>query len=230
MDELPPEARAAVVTRLAAAPIDADEAEELGFELLDEIDRGKVKKCLRLIGQGANLMLEPDEMLDSYRRTSLASACWKELPTVALAIIQCPGVDINLKEPVSGWTPLMVAIIKGLGPVVAALLRKGADINATDRRGYTALVWACEASYAEAALALIEARADVRIGNLLDIRQVNTPIMKEVKEAILHALGAPTETHAKPSRETAGGRRRKTRKARKTHNNRKNRKYSHKKN
>ena len=215
MDELPPEARAAVVTRLAAAPIDADEAEDLGFELLDEIHRGKVKKCLRLIGQGADLMGE-DTLLDAYRRTSLASACWKELPTVALAIIQCPGVDINLKEPVTGWTPLMVAIIKGLGPVVAALLRKGADINATDRRGYTALVWACEASYAEAALALIEARADVRIGNLLDIRQVNTPIMKEVKEAILHALEAPTGAHANPSRETAGGRRRKTKKHRKS--------------
>ena len=231
MDELSPKAltavKAAVNKRLVAAPINPEVANDLGYELFFHINKGNVKLCLEVIALGANLMVEADMTLDGYSGTSLAFACWKELPIVAVAIIECPDVDINLKEPVKGQTPLMMAIMKRLGPVVAALLRKGADINATDSEDKTALVLACETSYPEAALALINARANVHIGNLLEIPAVDTPPMKEVKDAIIHALGAPTGAHAKPPlRETAGGRRRKTRRRK----HRKNRKHSHKKN
>ena len=48
-----------------------------------------------------------------------------------------------------------------LGPV-KALLARGADVNAKERRGQTALMWAAAEGHAEVVEALLEAGADFR--------------------------------------------------------------------
>ena len=75
--------------------------------------------------------------------------------------------------------------------MVAALLAKGADINAVDEDGWTALYRACYNSEAASALFLIEAGADVNMGDEkpLGLTEVDKPEMAAVKAALL-ARGA----------------------------------------
>jgi ankyrin repeat protein len=55
------------------------------------------------------------------------------------------GVDINFKNSL-GYTPLMQACIQEYSEVVEILLKNGADINATDNDGKSALSWLVEVS------------------------------------------------------------------------------------
>ncbi len=56
---------------------------------------------------------------------------------------------------------LIEAIKKGFAPTVRAFLAKGADANAVDANGGTALIWAAAKGSGEIAAILIEAGADV---------------------------------------------------------------------
>lgn len=47
------------------------------------------------------------------------------------------GADASVVTP-KGWTPLMIAAIKGNYPCVQALIKNGVNINARDHRGQTA--------------------------------------------------------------------------------------------
>jgi ankyrin repeat protein len=53
------------------------------------------------------------------------------------------GAPINLKVAESfGWTPLIAAIFHNQTNVAHYLIQQGADVNAVDSRGMTALMWA----------------------------------------------------------------------------------------
>lgn len=74
------------------------------------------------------------------------------------------GAAADMAEHVTGYTPLMWA---GTEATTKALIAAGADVNARDARGHTALMWVMSTKRvpAEAALvakALIDAGADVR--------------------------------------------------------------------
>lgn len=92
--------------------------------------------------------------------TRFEIACMVD-PNEALRLANDPTFDVNGRSPL-GITPLMMAAIRGLTPVVAALLSRGADINAVDvDDGATALYLACRAAYPKTALQLIAAGADI---------------------------------------------------------------------
>jgi hypothetical protein len=76
---------------------------------------------------------------------------------VAIDLIKQPLVNINYATA-TGVTPLMLACFKGFDTVVTALLEKGADINAVDKDGTTALIYACRASEAKIAMALLDVK------------------------------------------------------------------------
>ena len=60
------------------------------------------------------------------------------------------GVDVNAKDASFGHTALIIASRRGHLPVVDLLLTKGADVNATDNYGNTALRWALRANKGDA--------------------------------------------------------------------------------
>jgi len=73
----------------------------------------------------------------------------------AIDLIGQPFVNIN-HASATGVTPLMLACFKGFDTVVTALLEKGADVNAVDKDGTTALIYACRASEAKIAMTLLD--------------------------------------------------------------------------
>jgi ankyrin repeat protein len=50
------------------------------------------------------------------------------------------GADVNFRDPTSGETPLMAAVGGGMLDTTCALIARGADVNAQDRSGRTALM------------------------------------------------------------------------------------------
>ena len=58
-----------------------------------------------------------------------------------------------------GTTPLMLAAAAGHGPIVALLIRKGADLRLMDKTGATALIHSVRGCHEEPARALLRAGA-----------------------------------------------------------------------
>lgn len=54
------------------------------------------------------------------------------------------GADINVRGLADERTPLQRAAKEGFSEVAKALIANGADLNAIDARGYTALLWATQ--------------------------------------------------------------------------------------
>lgn len=74
------------------------------------------------------------------------------------------GADLNTKDDMMGYTPLIIAANNGNKEMAELLLSKGADINAQDTRmGYTALMWALNGNNEDLAKFLIDNGADFKI-------------------------------------------------------------------
>ncbi len=69
--------------------------------------------------------------------TALHWACWSGLDGVALELIAHGGLDMNQQES-NGYTPLMLAAMRGNAPTVKMLLQLGADASLTNAAGETA--------------------------------------------------------------------------------------------
>jgi ankyrin repeat protein len=80
-----------------------------------------------------------------------------EFASVAARIDEAPGIVHG--RGAGGATPLMLAALYGDAPSVRTLIARGADVNAANDEGATALMWA--ASDLEVARLLIDAGADV---------------------------------------------------------------------
>ncbi|MGB7922728.1 MAG: ankyrin repeat domain-containing protein [Pyrinomonadaceae bacterium] len=70
------------------------------------------------------------------------------------------GADVDARSE-DGWTPLMLATIKGHTEVVLALLKQGADVNARNKKGWTALMFAVSMGDLETMRALLAGRAEI---------------------------------------------------------------------
>ncbi|MFO7915137.1 MAG: ankyrin repeat domain-containing protein [Candidatus Krumholzibacteriales bacterium] len=69
------------------------------------------------------------------------------------------GMDVNIRQEMSGSSPLMVACaLEGTDDIIRYLLEKGAEVRVKDKKGYTPLMWASENSLAAVNM-LIEAGA-----------------------------------------------------------------------
>lgn len=76
------------------------------------------------------------------------------------------GEDIDVRTGDDWtWTPLHIASMSEHVSVVRLLLDRGADINALDGRGNTALMLAIHAKRIETAYLLLDAGADTRVTN-----------------------------------------------------------------
>ena len=177
--------------------LEKNAAINLGEQLLDSIKIKQTMESHDLFRRGADLTVRDDQA-----RTPLALACLYPDVTLAAAIASVPGVDLNTTDS-AGSTPLMWACVRNLPPVVDFLLSKGADKDATNMSGATALEIAIRMKHATCALLLIRAGADVNAGRLRPL------ILSEVYEPHMVAVEAALKAHGATA---VGGNRRKSRK------------------
>ncbi len=97
-----------------------------------------------------------DEVRDFLARGAPAAAKAEALITAAragqldaIAVLLQAGADPNVRGGVNDWTPVMHAIHKNQRQSVLALLKGGADVNAKNRKGLTALIMAAGYGYAD---------------------------------------------------------------------------------
>jgi ankyrin repeat protein len=104
------------------------------------------------------------------------------------------GADPNLKSSSGFWTPLIYAADLGQSETVRALLAAGADIQATNRVGLTAIHYA---GNAEIATLLITAGADpaARLGG-------ETPAESATRLGHFSALAVITNAPAQTKKDT----------------------------
>lgn len=100
------------------------------------------------------LFSQAQDLLSKVRNNDLNAA--KELIA--------SGADVNMKDDMMGYTPLIYAIIDGNKEMSELLISKGADLNIQDNRmGYTPLMWALNSNKEELARFLIDKEADFKI-------------------------------------------------------------------
>ena len=103
--------------------------------------------------------VDPNEArTDSWRPLPLAIDGGREQEALFL-INEAPGVDINAPTPSGGHTPLMLAARRGMVNVLRVLVAKGANVNAKNEQGLTALHAALCQQQEAAALYLVEEAA-----------------------------------------------------------------------
>jgi hypothetical protein len=110
--------------------------------LLKAAEVGDLDKINKLLAKGEEINVR-----DKRGRPALQIAIWKQHFNAALFLIE-RGADVNAREiskqDLTEQAPLHVACrlaVTSLG-LVQALLQKNADVNATDSRGWTPLMWA----------------------------------------------------------------------------------------
>jgi hypothetical protein len=150
-------------------------------ELLDAIERGNGERALTLLKQG----VDPNTK-DALGRTALMYAGINGQTKIIMPALLDKGADANAKS-LDGTTALIAAVIFGDPDAVRLLLRHGANMNARDNNGDSALDWA-----------VIRLRTAPSDRSLLNFRERNSngdltmATAKEVQEVIevLKAAGA----------------------------------------
>src|SRR5882724_8098182 len=141
-------------------------------EMTPEIQRASAQSMLRIAGSSSNsrtinLLVggTTDGDVGSSQRTAqqvslaLVNAC-REGNTVRLKALVEAGAEVNVTNH-EGWTPLMIAALKGHLEIARILVAKGAALEAANGSGWTALRFACSVSDLDIIKLLIENGADV---------------------------------------------------------------------
>jgi hypothetical protein len=139
-------------------------------ELTPDIQRASAQSMLRLAsvqsnpkshGLGDEHIAGGDRSLQgTYQTALLVIAAARDGSLVRLRALISAGADINVKDS-EGWSPLMVAALKGHAKVVVLLLSHGAHIEAKNNSGWTALRFASSVGDTEIMTLLIGYGADV---------------------------------------------------------------------
>jgi len=96
----------------------------------------------------------------------------------------------------SGLAPLTLAAHFGHTETALALIEKGADVNATDQYGYTALQYAAKYGHAETVLALIANGADVNAAGQYGYTALHYAAINGHAETVLALINAGADVNA----------------------------------
>jgi len=94
--------------------------------------------------------------------TDLGNAAYKGDENLVRVLID-EGVDVNIREDVTGGTALMSASMSGHRRIVEILINSDADMNAKNDYGMTALHWASSEGHKEVVELLISQGANINI-------------------------------------------------------------------
>jgi ankyrin repeat protein len=139
-------------------------------ELTPDIQRASALSMLRLASVQSNSknhglsdehVAGGDRSLQgTYQTALLVIAAARDGSLVRLRALISAGADMNVKDS-EGWTPLMVAALKGHAKTVVLLLSHGAHIETKNNSGWTALRFASSVGDTEMMTLLIGYGADV---------------------------------------------------------------------
>jgi hypothetical protein len=134
-----PAAAAAARSELPAAPASGKDAKPLALplqQLINAIRQNHCDKAEALLKQG----VDPNQF-DAFGYTPLTMASLDKRVQCMKSLL-AHGADVDLASA-GGWTPLIGAAMSGARPeVIDVLLAKGANINAQNQWGCTALYYA----------------------------------------------------------------------------------------
>ena len=129
--------------------------------LVEAAGRGDKAAVERALSQGANI-----NEIGGNGYTALYAAAEKgHLDVVTLLIGKGanPNVHMGQQSCCPGWTPLMIATAENHPTAVQALLEAGSDVNAQNRLGRTALMYAANYGLIQIIQSLVKAGADVNM-------------------------------------------------------------------
>ncbi|KAI9150385.1 Serine/threonine-protein phosphatase 6 regulatory ankyrin repeat subunit B [Paramyrothecium foliicola] len=126
-----------------------------GTLLLEAIDRRATSIAINLLRQGAD-----PNLLTKKLQHALHLAAMNGDSEILRLLVESPCVDVDVRDELQR-TPLHYAADKNHSKVIEALLSKGANPNAADKRGWLALHFACWRGHTEAARCLVDAGSSV---------------------------------------------------------------------
>ncbi len=113
-------------------------ANDINVNLIDAARTGNFYEVKRLILKGANVNVK-----GKWNWTPLiyAAANPSNYKSICRLLI-LKGANVNVKGSKDGLTALMLAALNGHSIIVRLLMDNGANVNARDKNGYTALTYA----------------------------------------------------------------------------------------
>ena len=161
------------------------------FELRDEAGTPLVMyAALYLNEDGLELFLSPPADPNATNKSGASALLWAATDLAKVRCLLRHGANANLAS-VIGNTPLIVAALRhGSAPVLRALLAHGAEVNAANDEGLSALIAAARIGDVEAVRLLIEHKADVNFAaaSKTSLRVVGTPLMNAARGGHLDVL------------------------------------------
>jgi hypothetical protein len=100
-----------------------------------------------------------------YGETQLHHCAVNGLTTSVIRLLSIRNINVNVKDDVSGDTPLHDAAYNGHIKIAHLLLQNGAEVNAKDDGGNTPLHWAAEEDNIDVLHLLVENGADLEAQN-----------------------------------------------------------------
>jgi ankyrin repeat protein len=134
----------------------------IGWErtaLIDAVLQEHPHRLAALLADGADWRAG-----DSEGETVLHWAAMLE-PTEPLQQLLDFGVDVSVRNTITGVTAVHSALMAGRSDTLDMLIDRGIELDAADRGGNTALHWAAKANRYDAILALLRAGADRNVAN-----------------------------------------------------------------
>ena len=104
--------------------------------LIATVEKSNTAQASELIKKGANVNVKYTYGENKNFTPLMTAVIKKDLPTTKLLLEN--GANINEKEDLTGATALQIAILSGNEDIVATLLFNGADLNVSNKLGFTA--------------------------------------------------------------------------------------------
>src|SRR5579884_790013 len=137
--------------------------------LVNLVKKGNIRRLKTILDAGADI-----NGTDWQGHTALIKAASKRNKEMLLFLLEY-GADVNIRTPKYHYTALLELLYPSKwGPAITeqravdmtrALLEKGADVNAADCEGDTALMYATRQGWIEVVRLLLEHGADINMKN-----------------------------------------------------------------